>query len=278
MEAKLLTAERFVDMRTECMYRYVHSDTEYFRPHYHDYYEVFLVLDESAQHMVNGTLIPLHPGDMVFIRPQDIHDYACIGGKAFSMLNITFTSKTLDALFSYLGTGFPSQALLGSNLPPSVHLTSGEFDAFCAKMKTISAIPLTDTDTLKTALRTLLFHIFTKYFSNFTSQNDFIPLWLEELCSQMRKKGNFIEGSEKMFSLSDKSREHICRSMKKYMGVTVSEFINDLRLNYVANMLSNSNHTITEIIFESGFNNISWANELFKKKYGSSMRQFRNQT
>jgi len=62
------------------------------------------------------------------------------------------------------------------------------------------------------------------------------------------------------------------------MGVTVSEFINDLRLNYVANMLSNSNHTITEIIFESGFNNISWANELFKKKYGSSMRQFRNQT
>ena len=44
MEPKLLTAERFVDQRIECMYRYILSDTEYFRPHYHDYFEIFLVL------------------------------------------------------------------------------------------------------------------------------------------------------------------------------------------------------------------------------------------
>ena len=40
-------------------------------------------------------------------------------------------------------------------------------------------------------------------------------------------------------------------------------------------MLINSNHNITDILFESGFNNLSWASELFKKKHGMTMRQFR---
>ena len=45
MEPKLLTATRFVDTEMGCSYRYVYSDTEYFRPHYHDYFELFVMLE-----------------------------------------------------------------------------------------------------------------------------------------------------------------------------------------------------------------------------------------
>jgi len=275
MEPKLLTAERFVDARTGIMYRYILSDTEYFRPHYHDYCEVFVVLEGTARHMVNTQMLQLHPRDMVFIRPSDTHDYAAVDGKPFSMLNITFTRETLDSIFSYLGEGFSPQRLMEARLPPSVQLTTGEFRGFQARMQAVSAIALEDVAALKTSLRVVLFEIFTRYFSDFATHTATAPAWLEELCAQMRRNGNFIEGSEKLYALTDKRREHVCRSMKKYMGVTVSEFVNDLRLNYIANMLKNSNHTVTEIIFASGFNNISWASEQFKKKYGTTMRQFR---
>ena len=70
MEAKLLTAERFVDMRIGCSYRYVHSTTEYFRPHYHDYYEIFILYDGTALHLINGEEKKLYAGDAVFIRPR----------------------------------------------------------------------------------------------------------------------------------------------------------------------------------------------------------------
>ena len=63
--------------------------------------------------------------------------------------------------------------------------------------------------------------------------------------------------------------------MKKYKGMTVSEFVNDLRLHYIANMLRCSNHTVAQIVFASGFNNISWAAECFRKKYGMTMGAFR---
>lgn len=276
MEAKLLTAERFVDMRTEIMYRHIVSDTEYFRPHYHDYCEIFLVLEGKAQHLVNGKVIPLNTREMVFIRPSDTHDYASVDGQAFSMLNITFTTNTLKTVFEFLGEGFNSTQLLESKFPPSIRLTSGEFAVFKTRMNSIQAIPTTDVAALKTALRVLLLDLFTMYFSDFHTSTDDIPLWLTTLCTQMRKDGNYIKGSEQMYALTQKSREHVCRSMKKYIGMTVSEFINDLRLNHVANMLHNSNQTITQIVFDSGFTNMSWAAECFRKKYGMTMREFRN--
>ena len=102
-----------------------------------------------------------------------------------------------------------------------------------------------------------------------------MPLWLEEICTAVKKDGGFTRGSDYFFGLTDRSREHVSRCMKKYMGITVSEYINSLRLNYIANMLRDSNHGVSEIIFESGFNNISWASEQFRKKYGVTMSQYR---
>lgn len=278
MEPKLLTAQRFVDCTLGCSYRYVYSDTEYFRPHYHDYYEIFLMLDGNALHKVNGVEIKVSKGCLVFIRPFDIHDYICLGEKGFSMLNITFTAETAESLFAYLGEGFPSAHLLQLPYPPEVHLEKYEFDRFNRRMDSIRAIDPQNRNALRTSLRILLFDIFTRHFSIAEDSGESTPAWLEEMCAAIKKDGNFALGSEYFFSLSDKSREHISRCLKKHTGMTVSEYINALRLNYIANMLRNSNYTITEIIFKSGFNNISWASELFKEKYGLTMSRYRNTT
>ena len=271
-----MTADRFVDPELGCSYRYILSDTEYFRPHYHDYFEIFIMLDGSARHLVGDARIPLRTGDMVFIRPRDTHDYISRDGNPFSMLNITFSASTAQSIFSFLGDGFPSRALLTEKLPPAVHFSTAELTAFRSRMAAISAMDSSNTPLLKTTLRVLLFDIFTKNFADFATNVSTVPLWLDSLCSEFRKAGGFTEGSEKLFAMTGKSREHVCRSMKKYMGVTVTEFVNDLRLNYICTMLRSSNHTITEIIYESGFNNLSWAAEQFKLRYGMTMRQYRN--
>ena len=102
-----------------------------------------------------------------------------------------------------------------------------------------------------------------------------MPAWLDRLLDSMRQNGNYIYGVERMLKLTDKSREHTLRSIKKYTGMTATEFINGLRLSFIANMLRNSNHSVSDIIFESGFNNISWASTLFRRKFGMTMQEFR---
>lgn len=276
MEPKLLTAQRFVDGTVGCSCRYVYSDTEHFRPHYHDYFELFLMLEGETLHMVNGAQIRLSKGCLVFIRPEDRHDYLSIRGKAFSFLNISFTAETVRDLFAYLGPGFPSDSLLESRLPPQRQLSDYEFSRLRGRMDAIMALDPQARESRMTDLRILLFDIFTRHFSDARDLREPMPLWLEEVCAAMRRDGNFIQGTARFFSLTDRTREHVSRTMKRCTGQTVSEFVNDLRLNYIANMLQGSNHSVTGIIFESGFNNISWASKLFRKKYGVTMSGYRN--
>ena len=276
MEPKLLTAERFVDTEIGCSYRYVHSSTEYFRPHYHDYYELFIPLSGHALHIVNGSEIPLTVGTAVFIRPSDTHDYICQGDRGFEMLNITFTEETVNDLFEYLGSSTGLSALHAPALPPAVTLSESDMESINGEMTYIRLID-TDKEKLKGALRCLLLRLISEHFLRRTSEETAdAPLWLKDLRERLKEDNNFIEGIISVSRLSGKSREHISRSMKKYYGVTVSEYINDLRLNYIANMLVYSNHDILDIIFESGFNNVSWCYKCFAKKYGMSMAKYRN--
>lgn len=275
MEPKLLTAQRFVDQQIGCSYRYVYSETEHFRPHWHEYYEVFLVLEGSAVHKVNGATFTLPKGSLVFIRPDDCHDYVVHGNASVSFVNIAYSAETVEDILAYLGDGFPGKNLLEAQYPPEIQLSKYEFERFNRKMHNIRALDPNDSQRRKTMLRMLLFDIFTRYFSGIAQEQEHIPLWLEEMCAAVKKNGGFTQDMDYFLSLTDRSREHVSRCMKKYMGMTVSEYINSLRLNYIANMLRDSNHGVTEIIFESGFNNISWASEQFKKKYGMTMSQYR---
>lgn len=275
MRPKLLTADRFVDREAGCSCRYVWSTTEYFRPHYHDYYELFVILDGTATHCINGGHVTLSTGDMAFVRPRDVHDYICENGKKFSMLNMTFTCETAEELFAFLGEGFPSRTLLQAPLPPMVHLSEHELSWFNSRVERIFTLDAEDKVALKTAIRILLFRIFTKFYSEADTDNSSMPPWLDRLLDSMRQNSNYIYGVDRMLALSDKSREHTLRSIKKYTGMTATEYINGLRLSYIANMLLNSNHSISDIIFESGFNNISWASSLFKQKYGMTMTAYR---
>ena len=56
---------------------------------------------------------------------------------------------------------------------------------------------------------------------------------------------------------------------------TVSEYTIDIRLGHATRMLVDSSHSVAEICYACGFNNISNFNRIFKKKKGCSPTVFR---
>ena len=273
--AKILEASRFVDMKTECSYRYVNSKTEYFREHSHDYFEIFIMLRGEALHFINGEICRVASKEAVFIRASDTHNYSEISDNEFSFLNLTFTKDTLDAIFGYLAEGYPKKNLMNSKLAPAVKLSESDFDALEREMEKIRAIAPEDVEKRKTAIRILLVKLFADVFLSFTPEGDSAPEWLIGTVEKMREEMKFTEGISGMVKLSGKTREHLSRSLHKYFGKSPSEFINELRLNYIANMLRNSNHKILDIIYGAGFNTVSYASALFQRQYGLSMSEYR---
>jgi len=65
------------------------------------------------------------------------------------------------------------------------------------------------------------------------------------------------------------------RFFKLHTGRNLSEYIIDMRLGYASRMLVDTAKSIAEISFQSGFNNLSNFNRIFKKKKGCSPSEFR---
>ena len=73
------------------------------------------------------------------------------------------------------------------------------------------------------------------------------------------------------------SRVHLHRKMKELTGQTPHDFIRNLRLKQAANLLSEHNMNITEVIYACGFNNAASFSTIFKKFYGMSPREYMNE-
>ncbi len=68
-----------------------------------------------------------------------------------------------------------------------------------------------------------------------------------------------------------------CRYFKKVTGKTFTQFVNEFRIVHATKLLAENPTSITDICFESGFNNFSHFNKLFKKFTGTSPLKYRNE-
>jgi len=275
MNAALYTQDIYVDRETQCQYRYVRSDTEPFRPHYHDYYEIFLVTKGRCSHTVNGTEHFLEEGQLVFIRDRDAHLYRSINGEYFEFINLAFSKETFTEMTAFLGSDTLFQSLVQSPLPPMVQLSAREqerlFNAFS------DAVSDRKDEIIKFKIRALLVQIFSECFLYFRPEETRIPIWLDTAFTQMQKPWNFTQGLSRLYAITGKSPAYLARCFRKYYGTTPTEYINDLRLNYCASLLLCSNLSVTDICMECGFENLSWFYEVFQRKFGIAPSQYRKQ-
>ena len=65
------------------------------------------------------------------------------------------------------------------------------------------------------------------------------------------------------------------RFFKKYIGMSCIQYINNLRLDNASKLLTTTNKTIMEISLDVGFDNLSYFNKLFKRKYNMTPKAFR---
>ncbi len=102
------------------------------------------------------------------------------------------------------------------------------------------------------------------------------PTWLNDLLQQMNMRQLYKEGLPSIVSLSNYNKRYMCNVFKKYIGMTMTEYLNDLRLQYAASQIRLTNGSILYISQEAGFSSISYFNKLFKKKYHCTPKKYKS--
>ncbi|WP_421829954.1 helix-turn-helix domain-containing protein [Larkinella sp.] len=99
---------------------------------------------------------------------------------------------------------------------------------------------------------------------------------------RIEKAFEFMQANyDKDISLADLSKVvnmpevSFSRFIKKRTGKTFIDSLNEIRLGHASRLLIDTTHTITEISYKCGFNNMSYFNRIFRRKNGCTPREFR---
>lgn len=71
------------------------------------------------------------------------------------------------------------------------------------------------------------------------------------------------------------NKEAFCRFFKLRTNKTLTQFLNEVRISNACHLLADKNMTIPHVAAETGFQNLSYFNRVFKKIHHCSPREFR---
>lgn len=254
--------------------------------HYHNKYEINFITEGSGKRIVGDSIEEFHPGDLIFIGKNVPHVW--IADKETT----TPSGRTLETVYLQFGDDV---------LPPAM-LQLPEFDNVRNALKFSNRGVRVFGETLNDVSRIMLQLPYMPYFermihfyeimniigksntlqqlaseeysnTRFTTTNKRIGIIHEHLMNNYRDDVDL----DKLSNLVSMAKGSLCRYFKDKTGMTIIEYLNKIKVDYACNLLRDEDHSIIDVSFDSGFNNLSHFNKQFKKITQLTPSEYRKQ-
>ncbi|GAA5145457.1 AraC family transcriptional regulator [Nocardioides marinquilinus] len=235
--------------------------------HWHDYYELSLVLDGEADHVVNGRRHHLGPGSAFLLSPADVHEIRTTGPAPLACFNTVIDPALVEGHLAALGgPGSP-----GSDefpwLVDDFADARPDFDRLqreCEEPRTGSAQvtaaivacllvelarrcgsadrPTDPVGDVEADLRAAVLHV-DRHFRE--------PLTLAEVAAVAHLSPNWF---------SERFRQHA--------GVPFQTYLQERRLRFARSLLVSTALPVGEVCHAAGFNSLSHFGRAYRRRYG----------
>ena len=250
--------------------------------HWHDEMEIIYIKKGHGYVTVDLHQYRVSGGTIVLILPGQLHSIDQFMDLSMEYENIIFNvGMLLPRTEDSSSTGFLRPFLNGQITVPSVYsIVSKHHPALSACLDACDEICKTKPEGYDLFIKGKLFEFF--YILSNRCRNEKNPRTVKSL-DKLKIILKFVEHSY-MHKITiaeaaeriDFSESHFMRYFKENMGISFIEYLRDYRLTMAARLLLVSEDTILNIAEEVGFENLSYFNRAFKKKYGVTPREYRN--
>ena len=253
-----------------------------FEPHWHDYYEIVIVLTPNFLHTVNGVTNEPKRGDVIILRPDvDTHSASRIDPSS-PVLTREFNA-TPDFFRSVCTSLHPALADQIEAMPtaPQFYLSESSIMAveeFCRYRyfeendKLLRGEEAAQLHIMKRAVLSFLLgrYVQMKYYD---AQH--APECVLQLADSLHDK-DFIKLSvEEMAYQLGYSRTYLSQEFKKIYGVSIKRYLVLQRLSKAATQLSTTDMSISEILRENGWKKPSNFYDAFRNVYQMDPKDYR---
>lgn len=240
--------------------------------HGQDFSEIVFVESGQCNHHINGEIIEMHRGHMILMREQDIHGFSHVDDNGFTLLSIQFQTHVLNSLHERYFTDV--QNFFGGDLPvcASKQLTEQQYDQLVDE-----ASILAQAEQIPFYIDRFLMIVLDWVYPRREAHSDVMnmPVWLKSACLWIHDPRNFSKGVKQFVKFSGKSSHHVTRELKKHMGMTATEFINKVRIEYAARKLAETEDTLDEIARDCGYSSRAYFFKRFRERYKMTPKEYR---
>lgn len=250
--------------------------------HWHDEIEFIAIKKGEGIVSVNLVNYNVKAGDVVFVFPGQLHSISQKGNLSMEYENILFKQELLSNGNSDLCyQEFMKPLFSGFTLISPVSNENSYFHpAIMTQIENIGKLCSKQPYGYQLALKGCLFHILFLLTTNIEDIKKKISN--QKSLEKVKSILAYIEEHytepitiEEIASHCLYSKSYFMKFFKETMGMGFIAYLNDYRLEIAAKMLLESSENVLEIAEQCGFDNLSYFNRCFKKKYGVTPGKYR---
>ena len=250
-----------------------------FSQHKHAVLEICIPIENEYKYIVNGKSYVITPGDILFIPPEMLHEIECQneGCRFIYLFAVDFIKEFYE--FSFLEEFFSEPRLVNDSTYPTIY--GKIYSAFMA---------INDQYFMYTnmVLEMPIYSKLLEVFSLLAATNpQFAPIRTEDAKTKskyekFRSLINHINSHymdeitlEWAADYAGFSKYHFSRLFKDYTDVTFADYLMHRRMQAAKVILSETPSTVTEIAFQTGFNNLTSFTRSFRNSTGMTPSEYR---
>lgn len=249
--------------------------------HYHEEYELNFILNaQGAKRIVGDSIDVIESEELVLVGPMQVHAWFTHLCRSEEITEITiqwhkdlFDDKFLHrnqlsfirSMFERSVKGIAFSKETTQAIMPRLQ-TLNQKNGFDGVMELLSIL---HDLSISRNMRTLSDATFNQDKLNYNSRR------IEKAFAHMNKNYDKAINLKEVSKLVDMTEVSFSRFIKKRTGKTFVDSLNEIRLGHATRMLIDTTHSVAEVSYNCGFNNISNFNRIFKKKKKCTPKEFR---
>lgn len=272
---KLLAQDKLITVR-------VHSRFVHFPEHTHDYIEVVYMCAGETTHIINGQKVVLRAGELLFLS-QNARQEIYPAGEGDIAVNFITLPQFFDNTIAMLddeetplkkfivdclrnqNSDTPYLLFEVSDILPIQNLVENLIWTLFNGVQNKRKINQTTMG--------LLFLQLLNYTDrlSYTNKQEEMVLWTLKYVEEHYNDGSLGE----LANLLHYDFAWLSREIKRKMGKTYTELVQEKRLSQACYFLKNTNLSVDDIAIQVGYDNVSYFHRLFKKDFGMTPHRYR---
>ena len=248
--------------------------------HFHNFYEIFILFDQSAAHIIEGEFYEVQPFDIVAIKSNVLHKTVYPKGSPKKRLIINFIFE--DDLLTGLKKSFKELLSIFEG-SMSIYRFPQEEQKIIIDLLNELFVFTKKNDPLKPLIIHHKFIEFLYYIYSFKDYNIYKPEKIQDsIIKKVYSITSFIHNNFReelsLNMIADKffvSSYYLSHKFKTITGFTLINYIQMTRIRNAQQLLLSTNMKITEIAEKCGFSSFSQFNRVFRKYTEVSPSTFR---